>query len=80
MPMVPLGCAVQIFKNPTAEHRGQPTPSVGGIWERPPRTIVAIMYGAEKQVPKKVSDTVYFKHTYITIPTVIPEYAAVQAA
>ena len=79
MPLAPMGCAVQVHE--TNERRGTwAANSTDGWYLRtsPEHYRCHIIY-AKNTRSERVSDTVFFKHKYITEPTLTPEDTIVKA-
>ncbi len=79
MPLAPMGCAVQIHEN--SEQRGTWTANSSEGWylrTSPEHYRCHVIYS--KSTPsERISDTVHFKHKYITEPTLTPEDTIVKA-
>ncbi len=78
MPLAPLGCAVQLYKNNTrcrtwAEH------STDGWYLGTSNDYRCHKIYVKKTRAKRISDTVFFKHKYITQPTLMQVDTIVKA-
>ena len=79
MPLAPMGCAVQFHIKPNRRRSWGEHASDGWYIRSSPehyRTHVIFVKATRKT---RVSDTVYFKHKYLTQPTLTPADAIVQA-
>ena len=79
MPLAPMGCAVQVHEN--SERRGTwAANSTDGWYLRtsPEHYRCHVIY-CKNTRSERISDTVHFKHKYITEPTLTPEDTIVKA-
>jgi hypothetical protein len=79
MPLAPMGCAVQVHEN--SERRGTWAANSSEGWylrTSPEHYRCHVIYSKNTR-SKRISDTVHFKHKYITEPTMTPEDTIVKA-
>jgi hypothetical protein len=79
MPLAPMGCAVQVHEN--RERRGTWAASSTDGWylrTSPEHYRCHVIY-CKNTRSERISDTVHFKHKYITEPTLTPEDTIVKA-
>jgi hypothetical protein len=79
MPLGPMGCAVQVHKS--NERRGTWADNAIDGWflQTSPKHYCCRIVYVKNTRSKRVSDTVHFKHKYITQPTLTPEDTIVKA-
>jgi hypothetical protein len=79
MPLTPMGCAVQIHER--SERRGSWAANAVDIWylQTSPKHYQCHIVYVKNTRSERVSDTVHFKHKYITQPTLMPEDTIVKA-
>ncbi len=79
MPLGPMGCAVQVHKS--NERRGTWADNAIDGWylQTSPKHYRCLIVYVKNTRSKRVSDTVHFKHKYITQPTLTPEDTIVKA-
>ncbi len=79
MPLGPMGCAVQVHKS--YERRGTWADNAIDGWylQSSPKHYRCHIVYVKNTRSKRVSDTVHFKHKYITQPTLTPEDTIVKA-
>ncbi len=79
MPLAPMGCAVQVHEN--SERRGTWAANSSDGWylrTSPEHYRCHVIYSKSTR-SERISDTVHFKHRYITEPTLTPEDTIVKA-
>ena len=79
MPLAPMGCAVQFHIKPTRRRTWGEHASDGWYLRTSNEHYRAHVVFVKATRRTRVSDTVYFKHKYLTQPTVTPADAIVQA-
>jgi hypothetical protein len=79
MPLAPMGCADQIHKS--SEQRGTWAANTINGWylETSPEHYQCHQIYVKKTKSERISDTVFFKHQYLTQPTVTPADTIIKA-
>jgi hypothetical protein len=79
MPLAPLVCAVQIHKAPTKHGTWAENYTDGWYIHPSPEHYRCHKIYTKKTRSMRISDTVWFKHKYITQPTIPPANMIVKA-
>jgi len=79
MPLAPMGCAVQFHIKPGRQKTFGEHSEDGFYLKTSEEHYRTHMVFCKKTQVKRLTDTVFFKHKYITQPTVMPAYAIVNA-
>jgi hypothetical protein len=79
MPLTPLGCAVQMHEAPTKRATWAENAVDGWYIQTSPEHYRCHIIYAKQTRSTRISDTVWFKHKYITQPTVTPADMIVKA-
>ncbi len=79
MPLGPMGCAVQVHKSNERRGTWADTAIDGWYLQTSPKHYHCHIVYVKNTRSKRVSDTVHFKHKYITQPTLTPEDTIVKA-
>eukprot|EP00804_Cyclotella_cryptica_P003430 CCRYP_002088-RA/>CCRYP_002088-RA protein AED:0.24 eAED:0.23 QI:0/0/0/1/1/1/2/0/894 len=79
MPLGPMGCAVQFYIKPNRQRSWGEHASVGWYIRSSPEHYQTHVVFVKTIQKTRVSDTVYFKHKYLTQPTLMQADAIVQA-
>ncbi len=79
MPLAPLGCAVQMHKAPTKCKTWAENTTDGWFIQTSPEHYRCHVIYTKKTRSVRISDLVWFKHKYITQPTVTPANMIVKA-
>jgi hypothetical protein len=79
MPLAPLGCAVQMHKAPTKRGTWAENTTDGWYIQTSPEHYRCHKIYTKKTRSMRISDTVWFKHKYITQPTITPANMIVEA-
>ena len=79
MPLAPMGCAVQFHIKPTRRKTWGERASDGWYLKTSPEHYRCHVVFVKQTRSKRITDTVFFKHKYITQPTVTPADAIVKA-
>ena len=80
MPLAPLGCAVQMHDKPNNRTTWAPHAIDGWYINTSPDHYRCFTIFNKETRAERVSDTVFFKHKYLTQPTVTPKDAIMMAA
>ena len=79
MPLAPMGCAVQFHIKPKRRKSWGEHSEDGWYLRTSPEHYRCHIVYVKKTKAKRVSDTVYFKHKYITQPSITPADAVIKA-
>jgi len=79
MPLAPMGCAVQIHENSERRRSWAANSSDGWYLRTSPEHYRCHVIYCKNTRSERISDTVHFKHKYITEPTLTPEDTIVKA-
>ena len=71
MPLAPMGCAVQLHKSSERQGTWAENTTNGWYIQTSPEHYCCHKIHVKKTNSERVSDTVFFKHKYITQPTLI---------
>ncbi len=79
MPLAPLGCAVQMYEAPTKQRTWAENSIDGWYIQTSPKHYRCHVIYKKNTKSMRISDTVWFKHKYITQPIVTPAVMIVKA-
>jgi hypothetical protein len=79
MPLAPMGCAVQIHKNSEQQGTWAANTINGWYLQTSPEHYQCHQIYVKKTKSERISDTVFFKHRYLTQPTVTPADTIIKA-
>jgi hypothetical protein len=79
MPLAPLGCTVQMYKAPTKRGTWAENTTDGWYIQTSPEHNRCHRIYTKKMGSMRISDTVWFKHKYITQPTITPADMIIKA-
>ena len=79
MPLAPMGCAVQVHENSERWQSWAANSSDGWYLRTSPEHYRCHVIYCKNTRSERISDTVHFKHKYITEPTLTPEDTIVKA-
>ena len=79
MPLAPLGCAVEMHESTNRQKSWDPHSLSGWYLGTSSEHYRCHRIFCKKTCSKRISDTVFFQHCYITQPTVTPEDQVIKA-
>jgi hypothetical protein len=79
MPLAPIGCAVQIHKSSEQQGTWVANTIDGWYLQTSPEHYQCHQICVKKTKSERISDTVFFKHRYLTQPTVTPMDTIIKA-